>query len=110
MYMFGGERSSFAFNDIWAFSFEDQQWSFVVPATSEIPRLALITQLQLAGTVVWSSLVVGMVWTYWMTCGASTFPQPPGLTWIIRNSFPIRSLSISCRHLGLYLGTRQLLR
>jgi len=37
MYVFGGERSGYAFNDVWAYSFLDNEWTFVTPATGSSP-------------------------------------------------------------------------
>ena len=34
MYIFGGERSSYEYSDIWKFSFEDGTWEFVAPRNS----------------------------------------------------------------------------
>jgi len=37
MYIFGGERSAYAFNDIWEYSFEDNTWNFVTPRSRNVP-------------------------------------------------------------------------
>eukprot|EP00959_Pyramimonas_sp_CCMP1952_P468059 9492590-Pyramimonas_sp.AAC.1 len=37
MYIFGGERSAYAFNDVWAYSFSEERWSFVTPTAGPAP-------------------------------------------------------------------------
>ena len=37
MWVFGGERSSYAFNDLWSFDFEESEWAHVVPKGEELP-------------------------------------------------------------------------
>ena len=37
MWMFGGERSSYAFNDLWAFDFVTSTWGHIVPMGEELP-------------------------------------------------------------------------
>uniref|UniRef100_A0A7S0N023 Attractin/MKLN-like beta-propeller domain-containing protein n=1 Tax=Pyramimonas obovata TaxID=1411642 RepID=A0A7S0N023_9CHLO len=37
MYVFGGERSAYAFNDVWAYSFAEEKWSFVTPTAGPAP-------------------------------------------------------------------------
>lgn len=37
MWIFGGERSAYAFNDLWAFDFVSSRWSHVVPKGEELP-------------------------------------------------------------------------
>lgn len=38
MYIFGGERSAYAFNDVWVFSFATAEWEFVTPVTGPAPE------------------------------------------------------------------------
>jgi len=37
MLIFGGERSSYAFNDVWWFSFQQQAWSYLAPKSATAP-------------------------------------------------------------------------
>lgn len=37
MYIFGGERSAYAFNDVWAYSFKEMKWTFITPKSGHIP-------------------------------------------------------------------------
>jgi hypothetical protein len=37
LWVFGGERSSFAFNDVWSYDIPTDKWAFVTPAAGALP-------------------------------------------------------------------------
>ena len=54
MYIFGGERASFAFGDVWAFDFPTKTWSFVKPTSAASPT----ARYDHSAAVLGSSMVV----------------------------------------------------
>jgi len=49
MYIFGGERSAYTFNDIWTFDFATSTWEFVTPLTPLVPGARFDHSAAIAG-------------------------------------------------------------
>lgn len=78
-YMFGGERSSYAFNDVWRFDWGQKAWSFVPPKSNTAPQPRFDHSAAVSGDTMWvyggrtgAGEVLSDVWALDLPTGAWT--------------------------------------
>lgn len=75
-FMFGGERSSYAFNDVWRFDWASQSWAYVPPRSNTAPPPRFDHSAAVSGDTMWvyggrtgAGEVLSDVWALDLTTG-----------------------------------------